>query len=66
MNSALRPEQNMFIAKQIILGDIIEFSDKYLTFSDKVKEVARESNINEKYLLEWALGELGVEMGNDE
>jgi len=63
MAEFIRFEKTVLIAKRLIIKELVEFSDQYFTFIDKVNQIAVESGIDSESIIQWAKGELDSQMG---
>jgi len=60
----LTPKQ-VLITKRLVMKEMVLFSDEYFNFVEKVKTIAKESGIDSKYLISWALEEINTEIAQD-
>jgi len=63
MAEFIRFEKTVLITKRLIIKELVEFSDQYFTFIDKVNQIAVESGIDSESIIQWAKGELDSQMG---
>jgi len=63
MSEFIRFEKTVLMAKRLVLKELVEFSDQYFTFIDKIKQVATESGLDMEPLVNWAKGELDSQLG---
>jgi len=60
----LTPKQ-VLMTKRLVMKEMVLFSDEYFNFVEKVKTIAKESGIDSKYLISWALEEINTEIAQD-
>lgn len=60
----LTPKQ-VLMTKRLVMKEMVLFSDEYFNFAEKVKTIAKESGIDSKYLIQWALEEFSTEIAQD-
>lgn len=63
MSEFIRYEKTVLMAKRLVLKELVEFSDQYYNFIDKVSKIADESGLESLAVIEWAKSELDSQLG---
>lgn len=63
MSEFIRFEKTVLIAKRLVVKELVEFSDQYFTFIDKINQIAQESGLEPEALINWAKSELDSQLG---
>ena len=58
--SEMRLEKRTIMAKRLAIKEAVEFSDTVNVFKDKIHKVAKDSGIDEDFLMDWTLDQLEI------
>ena len=47
------------------MKEMVIFAEEYFKFVDKVKTISSEAGISPRYMIDWALEELGTEIAQE-
>lgn len=66
MSDSIRTDKKILLAKMLVMTEILNICDVYFGFKDKITSIARDAELDDDYLIEWAKTELDSYCGIDE